>query len=222
MATDAPPATVTCLPALESGDRMDAAEFHWRYSLRPDLKKAELIDGVVYVASPVNTQKHGSPHYNLVGAFWAYSHVTAGVVGADNSTIKLDRAASGRVNEPQPDVALYWDAEHGGSTRVDADGWLTSAPDLVAEVAYSSLSYDLTVKKDLYRRIGVREYVVWQVEEGRIDWWELREGEYRPLPPDATGAVHSVVFPGLVLDVLALLKAVPAVQLPPRPGQGAD
>ena len=204
-------------PALESGDRMDAAEFHWRYERRPDIKKAELIDGVVYVASPVNTQKHGSPHFNLVGAFSAYAHVTDGVIGSDNSTIKLDKSALGRGNEPQPDIALYWDSGHAGQTRLDADGWLISAPDLVAEVAYSSRSYDLGDKKELYRRIGVREYVVWQVEEGRIDWWQLLDGQYVSLLPADHGVIHSLVFPGLKLDVPALLSQVPAAKLPKRP-----
>ena len=123
---------------------MSAEEFHWRYSLRPDIKKAELVDGVVYVASPVNLKRHGSPQFELQGRLWDYSHRTPGVVGADNATIRLPQAL--RVlgdSEPQPDVLLAWDAEHGGTAEFDDEGWLISAPDLVAEVSYSSRSYDL-------------------------------------------------------------------------------
>ena len=205
-------------PALESGDRMDAEEFRWRYSLRPDMKKAELIDGVVYVASPVHIRNHGAPHFDLIVALGAYVTRTPGVIGADSSSIRLatNPGIAGE-GEPQPDILLYWDSDHGGSAEFDAEGWLVSAPDLVAEVSYSSKSYDLYGKKDLYRRIGVREYISWQVEDGRIDWWQLVDGEFVPLKADGAGVIHSIVFPGLSLDVLALLRTTPAVKLPRRP-----
>lgn len=208
--TASKPPAVVC-PALESGDRMDAAEFHWRYERRPDIKKAELIDGVVYVASPPNFSRHGVPRFNLIGQLGSYTSRAPGIVGAVNPSMLV-----GGMDEPQPDVALYWDAAHGGQTQLDGEGWLVSAPDLVAEVAHSSRSYDLTVKKDLYRRIGVREYIVWQVEDGRIDWWRLDDGSYVPLAPDESGAVHSVVFPGLALNVPSLLAKVPGTKLPRR------
>jgi len=196
------PREISC-PALESGDRMDAAEFHWRYERRPDIKKAELIDGVVYVASPVNFSKHGNPHFNLIRALGRYIDAQPGVAGADNASMLL-----GGMDEPQPDVALCWDSDHGGTAVFDDEGNLTSAADLVAEVSYSSHSYDLHDKKDLYLRIGVREYVVWQVEEGRIDWWELRGEEYVAFTPDERGVIESRVFPGLSLDTSALVAGV--------------
>lgn len=199
-------------PALESGDRMDAAEFHWRYSLRPDIKNAELIDGRVCVSSPVNLTKHGSPHFRLIGVVAAYESATPGVVGGDNSSLIL-----GGDQEPQPDVLLCWDREHGGRLDFDAQGNIVSVPDLVAEVSYSSKSYDLHDKKELYRRIGVREYLVWQVEEGQIDWWRLLDGQFVPLPADEAGAIESIVFPGLRLDIPELLRRNPGVELPPRP-----
>ena len=49
-----------CIP-LESGDRLTRAEFERRYSARPDIKKAELIEGVVYVATPVRIEEHARP-----------------------------------------------------------------------------------------------------------------------------------------------------------------
>ena len=207
----------TTCPALQSGDRMDAAEFHWRYSLRPDVKNAELINGVVYVSSSVNLTKHGGPHFDLIGEFSVYRKQTPGVIAGDNSSILL-----GGDNEPQPDVLLCWDREHGGRLELDADGNLISAPDLAAEVSYSSRSYDLHDKKELYRRIGVREYLVWQVEEGRIDWWRLDGGAYVPLSPEPDGTVKSMVFPGLALDIPALISRFPATKLPARPELSQD
>ncbi len=131
---------------MESGDRMELAEFRWRYALRPDVRRAELIDGVVYAASPVNFQKHGGPHLRLIVALSAYIDSTAGVIGADNGSIRLDSSGP-ETSEPQPDLTLCWDAAHGGRATFDDDGWLTSAPDFVAEIAHSSRAYDLTVKK---------------------------------------------------------------------------
>lgn len=191
--------TTPCV-VLESGDHMDAAEFHRRYLLHPYLKKAELIDGVVYVPSPARSPQHGNPQFRLIGKLSQYSERIPGVTGDDNATLRL-----GPKNEPQPDVMLRWDAAHGGRSRLDEDGYVTGVPDLIAEISGSSHSYDLHEKKELYRRIGVQEYLVWQTEDGRIDWWELAHGEYVPLPVDADGFIRSRVFPGLVLNPAELL-----------------
>jgi len=197
-------AGIALCPALESGDHMDAAEFHRRYEQRHDLKKAELIDGVVYVPSPARSAQSNA-RFRLIGELGMYARSAAGVIGATRATLR-----AGPRNEPQPDVMLCWDAEHGGRSRVDADSYLTGAPELVAEVAASSLAYDLYEKKELYRRLGVQEHLVWQVEDRRIDWWELRDGEYVRLAADADGRVHSSVFPGLALDVPSLVGSQPA------------
>jgi hypothetical protein len=53
------------IPPLESGDRLTRAEFERRYKATPETFKAELIEKVVYVASPVRVF-HGNPHFNLV------------------------------------------------------------------------------------------------------------------------------------------------------------
>lgn len=158
---------------------MDSTEFFWRYSQRPDIKHAELIEGVVYVGSPVNPERHGKPHFSLTCLLGVFAESTQGAHGILESTIRLPSDhPSGVRNQPQPDIMLYWDEEHGGSAQFDEEGWLVSPPDLAAEVSNSSKSYDLFAKKDLYARIGVREYICWQVEDGRIDWWQLVDGEY--------------------------------------------
>ena len=57
------------LPLLVEGDRLTAAEFERRYHAMPELKKAELIEGVVRMPSPVSAVNHGIPH-TVVG-IWA-------------------------------------------------------------------------------------------------------------------------------------------------------
>ena len=98
------------------------------------------------------------------------------------------------------------DPTYGGQVRISDDGIIEGPPELVAEVASSSVSYDLHAKLHVYRRSGVREYVVWRVLEQEIDWFVLRNGQYERMPLDAQGLVHSEVFPGLRLDPAALLR----------------
>ena len=206
----------TPAPALENGDRLTRAEFERRYEARPDLKKAELIEGVVHMPSPTRSAGHARPHAAALLWLGTYALATPGVQVNDNPTVRLDLD-----NEPQPDAALLVDPDAGGQTRVSEDDYVEGAPELVAEVAASSASYDLHDKLHVYRRNGVREYLVWRTLDRRFDWFELAGGVYRPLPPDASGVVWSGVFPGLRLAVDALLRGdLPAVVAAQRRGLG--
>lgn len=56
------------LPPLENGDRLSRYEFERRYRAMPHLKKAELIEGVVYIAAAaLRFKSHGQPHAHLMG-----------------------------------------------------------------------------------------------------------------------------------------------------------
>lgn len=188
------------IPPLENGDRLSCAEFERRYDAMPNLKKAELITGVVYVPSPVRHRYHGMQHSYL--NFWlcAYMGGTPGVEVSDNSSVRLDPDSM-----PQPDCTLFIKPELGGRVRIGEDGYIEGAPELVAEVASSSVSYDLGSKLDSYRKSGVDEYVVWRVLDQKIDWFVLHEGRFEPHLPTADGILRSTIFSGLWLDEAALL-----------------
>src|SRR6266571_6380247 len=188
------------IPPLENGDTLTRAEFERRYEAMPHLKKAELIEGVVYVPSPVRHRYHGHQHTHLIGWLVQYEANTPGVEASDNVTVRLDLD-----NEPQPDALLFIDPACGGHALIDADGYIEGAPELVAEVASSSVSYDLHAKLRVYRRNGVREYIVWRVLDHEMDWFGLRAGQYERLPLDAEGLWRSAVFAGLWLDPAALV-----------------
>src|SRR5579875_1209802 len=126
------------IPPLENGDRLSRDEFERRYDAMPHLKKAELIEGEVYVGSPVRIQQHSKPHFELIGWFAVYVAATPHLLAGDNGSIRLDLD-----NEPQPDVFLMIAPEHGGQARISEDDYVEDAPELVAEVAASSVSYDL-------------------------------------------------------------------------------
>lgn len=188
------------IPPLESGDRLTCPEFERRYNAMLNVKKAELIEGVVYVASPLRFEPHAEPHGDLMIWLGNYKVATPGVRMGDNPTVRLDLD-----NEPQPDAILFIDAACGGQSHLGVDGYVEGAPELVAEVAASSATKDLHDKKRAYRRNGIQEYIVWQVFESTVSWFKLQDGEYLARIPDATGIIRSQVFPGLWLDVSALV-----------------
>jgi len=192
--------TIGEITILESGDRLTRPEFERRYRAMPQLKKAELIEGVVYVASPVRVSRYGQLHSDIIGWLVAYRSVTPGVMVCDNTTVRLDAE-----NEPQPDALLRIDQAWGGQSRISEDDYIEGAPELIVEIAASSASYDLHDKRRAYRRNGVREYLVWLTQEQDFRWYVLREGEYELQSPDELGILHSQVFPGLQLAVTALL-----------------
>ena len=187
------------VPLLVEGDRLTAAEFERRYLAMPELKKAELIEGVVRMPSPVSATNHGIPH-TVVG-HWAATYwlATPGTQAATDSTVRLDTN-----NTPQPDITLFVLPSHGGQARISAEGYIEDAPELVVEVAASSASYDLTAKFRVYQRNGVREYLIWRAERRQVDWFVLRDGKYDRLASTSTGLLCSETFPGLWLDTAAL------------------
>lgn len=166
----------------------------------PDLKKAELIKGVVYMGSPVRFGKHGEPHASLLTWLGTYAASTEGVRLGGNATVRLDWDT-----EPQPDALLRVEAAGHANSRVTADDYVEGAPELVAEISSSTVSYDLHDKMDAYRGAGVKEYLVWRVEDREFDWFLLREGDYVRMAPDADGVCGSRTFSGLRLAVAALL-----------------
>jgi len=186
------------MPPLENGDQLTLVEFEQRYAAMPNLKKAELIEGIVYMASPVRAKKHSKPHSRIIGWLITYEAATPGVEALDNATVRLDND-----NEPQPDALLR--IEQGGQSRISEDDYVEGAPELIVEIAASTVSLDLHQKLNIYRRNGVQEYLVWRIYDCEFDWFRLNAGEYIKIEPNTNGTISSVVFPGLWLDKTALL-----------------
>lgn len=189
------------IPSLESGDRLTQKEFHRRYEAMPEHVRAELIKGVVYMSSPVRTEYHGRPHAAMMTCLGYYSVATNGIDLLDNVTyIASDDY------EPQPDCVLRIREACGGSSTVNDDDYLEGSPEMIVEISSSSISFDLREKFELYEQKGVREYIVWRVLDEQIDWFSLEDGRYQRLAANRQGIVESKIFPGLRLNVKALLK----------------
>jgi Uma2 family endonuclease len=195
------------IPMLQNGDRLTLDEFLRRYEAMPEVRNAQLIEGVVYMPSPVTFNQHGNPHFNVIGWLFGYALATPGVAGGDNATIRLDVG-----NAPQPDAFLIVLPGHGGQVRITEEGYIAGGPELIVEVSATSVSIDVNAKLDAYLRNGVGEYVVWRVLDRAIDWFVLRAGRFDRLTPGPDTLLRSEVLPGLWLDPAALIAGdLPAV-----------
>lgn len=184
---------------LRNGEHLSRAEFERRWEATPGLKRAELIEGIVFMSPPISEQ-HSSAHTLLFRLLDEYAAATPGVRALINPSLRLDLR-----NKFQPDCVLRIDHSTLGRSRVAADGLLEGAPELVAEIAVSSTDYEAHEKRAVYEPQGIQEYLLWQVLDARCDWWTLQDGVYTPLAVRADGVVRSQVFPGLWLDRQALL-----------------
>lgn len=186
----------TACSKIENGAVMTGAEFLALYEAAPDLEHVELIEGIVYMPSPVSIDHHGEQQAFVLDWLTNYRWKHEDLRVSGPGTVILDAD-----NVLEPDAILF--RKRDGQTN--ERGYLTQAPDLVVEIANSSASRDLHQKKEAYRRNGVLEYIVWRVQDEAIDWFALKDGEY-VLRPVRKGVIESVVFPGLRLHVAAMLK----------------
>jgi len=184
---------------LVEGQRLDQPTFHALYEAMPPGTRAELINGVVLMPSPVGPP-HGRAHLPTLVWLSYYQENTPGVEALDNTSTAL-----GFKSEPQPDVMLRILSEYGGRTEADRR-FVRGVPELLVEVSHTSRYTDLGPKFEDYERVGVLEYVVRALEPDEVLWFVLREGCFSELPPGPDGIYRSEVFPGLWLDPQALIK----------------
>ncbi|HEV2949875.1 MAG TPA: Uma2 family endonuclease [Gemmataceae bacterium] len=190
-------AVIERVPELAAGDKLTREEFLARWEANPDIKKAELIGGIVFMPSPVSIE-HGQMEADVGTWLSNYRAATPGTAGGHNTTSFLLE------DTPQPDLYLRLLPEYGGKSWVE-DKYLAGVPEFLAEICRSSASYDLHVKLDLYQAAGIPEYLAILLFEREIRWHVLINGRYEMLTADADGLWRSRIFPGLWLDGKALL-----------------
>jgi Uma2 family endonuclease len=190
------------IPLLENGDRLSRHEFERRYTAMPyqkaGINKAELIEGIVYMASPLRIRSHAQPHSQIMTWLGLYQSSIPTLMMGIEPTVRLDLD-----NEFQPDAVMFIP---GRGASITDDDYIVGAPELVIEIAASTVSIDLHEKKAAYRRNGVQEYIVWRTLDREIDWFSLQNGEYLRLEIDERGIIKSQVFPGLWLAVESMLS----------------
>jgi Uma2 family endonuclease len=181
---------------LHNGDRLTQKEFHAIYSQMPKHVRAELIEGIVYTASPMKFQ-HGESQSPLGIVLFGYEDSTPGTRHAEGATVILDSA-----NEPQPNHSLRILPEYGGQTESTSKGYIAGAPEFLIEVSDSIRSLDLNAKKRSYENAGVFEYIVWDLRTPKLHWFDLAASKELNIDPD--GILRSFTFPGLWIDSAAL------------------
>lgn len=211
-ATSQPSASAEPVPRLRDGDRLSVPEFLRRYAADPVVVRAELIDGAVEISRRREVR-------NGIAGVWPglkatraqalnklnfllghYAMHTRGTRATGCVTLILNASAA-----LEPDCTLRVLADRGGKARVGHDDFLHGSPELVIEAPLTSGPRDFGPKSTAYESAGVPEYLVWRTAEQEVHWLALRNGAFVPLEPDASGVIRSEVFPGLWLNVPALL-----------------
>jgi len=187
------------IPDLQNGDRLTHEEFMLRYVAMPGVK-AELINGTVYMASPVRHTDHAKPLHLLGIWLGMYVRQHPELESGSDGTVILATGST-----VQPDLYLFRPESRGGHAKL-VDGYVHGPPELIVEVAASTASLDANAKAEAYHAAGVPEYLLWRTQEERIDWYERKDDRYLALAPDADGLIESTLFPGLILDPDALLR----------------
>ena len=182
---------------LEPGDEMTAAEFRRRNAVTSEDLRAELVEGFVYMSAAVRTA-HGGPHSLMIGCLEIYCGETPGLDCLADATDRLDDE-----NEPRPDVAAFIEPGYGGRCRIDRQGYLTGGPQFICEIAASTEFLDRGMKRRVYQRHGVEEYLVWRTRREFIETYRLIDGDLVLVDADADGIYRSRIFPGLWLDLAA-------------------
>jgi Uma2 family endonuclease len=184
---------------LERGDFLSRDEFLRRWEAAPLVKRAELIQGVVYMPSPLS-RRHGARDNDVAAWLGVYRAATPGCEALNYATWLM-----GDDDAPQPDGALRILPEYGGQSWTQGR-YAAGAPEFAAEVCVSSTSYDLHQKLEVYQEAGVQEYLAVLMRERDVRWHRLTEGRFEVVPLPADGVYRSAVFPGLWLDAPALLN----------------
>jgi Uma2 family endonuclease len=145
--------------------------------------------------------QHGEPQAIIIAWLGTYAAMTPGVQPAGSATSRLDDD-----NDPEGDAILRIRPEYGGQSSTDDKGYITGSPELIVEIAASTTQRDLELKLEIYRRNGVREYLVWETIGEEFYWFVWENGNYLRVLPDEQHLIRSRVFPGLWLDVNALMS----------------
>ena len=170
------------------------------YARIPDGQKADLIDGVIYVASP-DTRRNDVRASLLQTVLTVYAETKD--LGETTGTRYAYRLSDTRA--PEPDLAFVG-RERVAHVLTDREG--VGPPDVAVEiVSRDSRHRDYHDKFQLYQEAGVQEYWIIDPIQLRCSFYRLRQGEYGPVALEDGHLFRSEAVPGFWLDVHWLLGA---------------
>lgn len=188
-------------PSRAASDLLTVEDF---YALVSDGQKADLIDGVIYMASPDSLRANDLTWFvaTLLRHFVEARGIAGRVVFSRFAFRLSERSA------PEPDVA-YVRPERVGLLD---EGGMRGGPDIAVEiVSRESRQRDYELKRRLYEESGVPEYWIIDPIQQRVEFLVLEEGRYQLAPLEENRLFRSLALPAFWIDVDWLL----ADPLPP-------
>jgi Uma2 family endonuclease len=158
----------------------------------PDGQKADLLDGVIYMASPDNTAANDLNS-------WLCAVIRTYVDARDLGSVYVSRVAYriGPKRGPEPDLGFV--SKEREATRMR--GYIDGPPELAIEiVSPDSVQRDYLQKRAIYEQAGVREYWILDPDERRATFLVLGRAKFKEHKP-VRSIFHSRAVLGLWLDV---------------------
>jgi Uma2 family endonuclease len=172
------------------------------FCLVPDGQKADLIDGVIYMASP-DTRRHDRLGGWIKFLLQGYTAVNRlGEVYGSRFAFALSEFRA-----PEPDVAFV----RSERLSLVEERRMVGGPDIAVEiVSRDSRQRDYGEKKQLYAEAGVSEYWIIDPLQQRVEFHRLHAGRYELVPLEHNRLFRSAVLEGFWLDVEWLVaKSLP-------------
>ncbi len=157
-----------------------------------DGQKADLIDGVIYMASPDSIESNRLSKW-LLGVTDDYAiEKDLGECFMLRVAFRLDEK-----NAPEPDIGFV----KKSGLHLVRKGYIAGPPDASFEiVSPESIERHYYKKKDQYEKYGVREYWIIDPMEETVTLLRLnKRGKYQEVRPK-DGILHSEVIEGFWLD----------------------
>ena len=168
------------------------------YRLVPDGRKADLIDGVIFMASPDSLRAN---ELTIFVCWLMKGFVETRGVGGSVLSSRFAFELS-EIRAPEPDVA-YVRPER---VHLLAERGMRGGPDVAVEiVSRESRNRDYGEKRQLYQDAGVTEYWIIDPVQQRVEFLVLQGGRYDIAPLEENRRFHSRALPGFWLDVQWLL-----------------
>lgn len=156
-------------------------------------EKADLLDGVIYMASPESTDDN-----SLEG--WLHLLMGGFVAELDLGEVYISRVAF-RITEkqgPEPDLGFVAKKRR----KIIHRGFVAGPPDIAVEiVSPDSVQRDYIEKRQIYEHAGVREYWIIDPAERRATFLRLTRGKFREVVLEDGHIFRSAALSGLWLDV---------------------
>ncbi len=176
------------------------------FSIVKDGEKADLINGVIYMASPDSPRANKIACFiNSLIRFYIAGREIRGECYASRVAFVIDGS-----HAPEPDVS-YLTPERA---HLEASGRVHGPPDIAVEiVSQESVHRDYELKREMYEAAGVAEYWLIDPIDSRTEFLVLRDGRYQAPALENGNRFRSTVIPGFWLNVEWLF----ATPLPKEP-----